>query len=477
MYTSNLARYWRLCASARILAVLVFIIAGSVIALGQQITGSIVGTVSDPQAAVVGTANVKAVNVDTGFSRSAPTNGYGEYRIDYLPVGRYTIEVTAAGFEKFVQKNLELNVDQTLTVNATLAVGAQTLTVTVNEAPPTVNTSDAVLGRTIEPDEIISLPLVNRNIYSEISLTPGVMANNNSSTSNPTGTPTTATGLYIEDVQINGSIDGGSAGVAFYLDGGNNITEMRNYGNPSPNPDAVEEFRVETSSFGAQYGQYSAGVVSVITKSGTNQFHGSLFEFNRNTDFNANTWAPAHNAASQIIVAPYHRNQFGGTVGGPIKKNDAFFFFSYAGLRQVTSTIYTGAITPTAAERLGDFTADTGVTVYMPGTNKTVLANGANAGPGCSAGLIGPSTSGHCIPTSALDTTIANMDTIQGGTGPQPGTFGGSSIPLPNGALKPATGGGAYSGLIPIPVTENEYLGKYDQNLGTKDHVAATYFF
>ena len=122
-----------------------------------------------------------------------------------------------------------------------------------------MNTSDPVLGVTIEPQDIISLPMVNRNIYSEISLTPGVMANNNSSTANPTGNPTMATGLYIEDVQINGSIDWGNAAVGFYLDGGNNITDMRNYGNPSPNPDAVEEFRVETSAFGAQYGQFSAG--------------------------------------------------------------------------------------------------------------------------------------------------------------------------------------------------------------------------
>ena len=455
-------------SALRIMVLMVLCAAAALTALAQQITGTIVGTVKDPQGAVVNTATVKATNVDTGFSRSAPTNGVGEYRIDYLPVGNYTVEATSPGFEHFVQKNVALDVDQEQTINFALAVGAQTQTVTVSTAPPQVNTSDAVLGRTIEPEEIIGLPLVNRNTYTLISLTPGVMANNNSSTANPTGTPTTATGLYIEDVQINGSIDGGSAGVAFYLDGGNNITEMRNYGNPAPNPDAVEEFRVETSAFGAQYGQFSAGVVSVITKSGTNQWHGSLFEFNRNTDFNANTWAPAHNAAGKIIVSPYHRNQFGGTVGGPIKKNDAFFFFSYGGLRQVTSNIYTGAITPTAAERLGDFTADT-FSVYMPGTNKTVLANGANAGPGCAAGLIGPSTAGHCIPTSSLDTTVANMDNT--------GNSVGSSIPLPNGALKPATGGGAYSGLIPIPVTENEYLGKYDQNLGTKDHVAATYFF
>jgi hypothetical protein len=220
-------------AGARFLALLILVLSGTFAAFGQQITGTIVGTVKDQQGAVVNTATVKATNVDTGFSRSTPTNNLGEYRIDYLPVGKYTVEAKAPSFERYVQQNISLDVDQELTVDVALAVGAATQTVTVTTAPPTVNTSDPVLGRTIEPEEIIGLPLVNRNTYTLISLTPGVMANNNSSFSNPTGTPTTATGLYIEDVQINGSIDGGSAGVAFYLDGGNNITEMRNYGNPS----------------------------------------------------------------------------------------------------------------------------------------------------------------------------------------------------------------------------------------------------
>ena len=458
-------------AGARIVVALVLVIMGVTAAFGQQITGTLVGTVKDGQGAVINTATVKATNVDTGFSRSVPANGYGEYRIDYLPVGKYTVETTAAGFERSVQKNVALDVDQTLTVDITLAVGAQSQTVTVTEAPPAVDTSDAVLGVTLERDDIVGLPLVNRNIYSEVSLTPGVMANNNSSTANPTGTPTFATGLYIEDVQVNGSIDGGSPEVAFYLDGGNNITGMRNYGNPSPNPDAVEEFRVETSAFGAQYGQFSAAVVSVITKSGSNHLHGGLFEFNRNTDFNANSWIPAKNAAGQIIVTPYHRNQFGGNIGGPVKKDKAFFFFSYGGLRQVTDTVFTGGITPTAGERLGDFTADT-FTVYMPKPSNVAAAtwyvpanqvDGTNSSPNC---LVAKP---NCIPQALLDTTITNFDNVSNTIG--------SSIPLPNGALKPATGGGAYSGLFPVPTTENEYLGKYDQNLGAKDHVTVTYFF
>jgi len=419
----------------------------------QQTTGSIVGTVKDQQGAVVNTATVKATNVDTGLSRSAQTNGYGEYRIDYLPVGKYSVEAKAPTFEGFVQENLALDVDQTLTVEIKLVPGAQTQTVTVTEAPPLVNTSDAVLGRTIEPDEIVGLPLVNRNVYSELSLTPGVMYNNMSATTNPSGNPGFTTGLPTTDVQINGSIDGGNPEVAFYLDGGNNITGMRNYGNPSPNPDAVEEFRVETSAFSAQYGQFSAAVVSVITKSGTNQFHGGLFEFNRNTDFNAYPWG-------STIKNPYHRNQFGGNVGGPLKKDKAFFFFSYAGLRQVAGQALTGAVTPTAAERLGDFTADT-FKVMMPGTKTQV--DGTNSSQNCQVDTL------NCIPLNLLDPTTLNFDNVKNSMG--------TSIPLPNGAAVPATGGAHYTGVYTAPTDENEYLGKYDQALRDKDHLTVGYFF
>ena len=318
-------------------------------AVAQQTTGTIVGTVKDQQGAVVNTAKVTATNVNTGFTRMAPVNGYGEFRIDYLPVGKYIVQADAATFEHYVQKNLALDVDQTLSLDIKLVVGAQTMTVTVTEAPPQVNTTDAVLGRTIEPDEVIGLPLVNRNAYTELSLTPGVMANSSSVTQNPSGTPNFTVGLPSEDVQVNGSLDSGNGTVAFYLDGGNNITGMRNYGNPAPNPDAIEETRVDTNAFAAQYGEFSGAVVSVITKSGTNKFHGGVFEFNRNTDFNAYPWS----IPAPTFKAPYHRNNFGGTFGGPIKHDKSFFFFSYAGLRQIQGSTVTGAVVPTAAERLG----------------------------------------------------------------------------------------------------------------------------
>ena len=440
-----------------LVSLLILTLSPCLFAHAQQTTGSIVGTVKDQAGAVVNAATAKATNVETGFSRSAPTNGYGEYRIDYLPVGKYTVELEAAGFRRFVQENIVLNVDQTQTVEITLTVGASTETVEVTTAPPAVNTSDAVLGRTVEGSEIIGLPLVNRNAYSEISLTPGVMANNNSPTSNPSGSPNFTVGLPSADVQINGSIDGGNPEVAFYLDGGNNITGMRNYGNPAPNPDALQEFRVETSAFGAQYGQFSAAVITVITKSGTNKFHGGLFEFNRNTDFNAFPWTPP---GSTAIKLPYHRNQFGGNIGGPIKHDKAFFFFSYGGLRQTVGQLLTGAIVPTAAERLGDFTGDT-FKVNAPGTKTQV--NGTNSSPNCQV------ATSNCVPQALLDTTIANFDNVSN-------KFG-SSIPLPNGAAKPATGGGAYTGSYSTPTTNNEYLGKYDQDFGDKDHATATFFF
>ena len=321
----------------RVLLLLVLAFGGTLAANSQRITGTIVGSVVDPQGAAVNTASVVATNTGTGFSRSAPTNEYGQFRIDYLPVGTYTVEASAVNFKKFVQKNVSLSVDQNLNLLITLEIGAQSQTVTVTDAPPIVDTSTAELGRTIQTAEIIGLPLVNRNAYAELSLTPGVMANSASQQSNPNGTPNFVIGLPSTNVQVNGSIDGGNPEVSFFLDGGLNINGIRNYGNQLPNPDALEEFRIETSNFSAQYGHMSAAVVTAVTKSGTNQFHGALFEFNRNTDFNATNWG-------QLTKAPYHRNNFGGVIGGPIKKDKAFFFFSYAGLRQVVGQALSGAV-------------------------------------------------------------------------------------------------------------------------------------
>jgi len=432
------------------LAVVLFIlICGLLPAMAQQITGSINGTVKDEQGAVVAGATVKATNAETGLQRSAMTDPNGLYNIQHLPIGKYELTADASGFKKYVQQNVQVTVDQALTVNMTLAIGAESQTITVTEAPVLVNTTTAELGRTVLPSEIIELPLVNRNAYTELSLTPGVQSNSASSQSNSNGSPNFVIGVPSTQVVVNGGMDGGVPSVSYYLDGGINMTGLRNYGNPVPNPDALQEFRVETNNFAAQYGRMSGAVVSVVTRSGTNTWHGSLFEFVRNTDLNSYTWnAPKDPISLEPLKMPYHRNQFGGTVGGPIMRDKAFFFFSYGGLRQVVGQQLTGAIVPTAAERLGDFTADT-FKVYMPGTSTQV--NGTNSAPNCAT------AKPNCVPAGLLDPTAANLLT--------------KYIPLPN------SPGNKYNGYFTAPVNQDEYLGKYDQVLSDKDHVSASYFY
>ena len=308
------------------------------------------------------------------------------YNIQYLPVGTYTVTVDAPGFKKFVQQNMVITVDQTQALNVTLSVGAENQTIEVTTAPPAINTATSEVGRTISPQEMNHFPLTTRNAYAALSTVPGVQSNSQSNSQN---TPNFVIGVPSTQVIINGGLDGGVPMVSFYLDGGINMTGLRNYGNPLPNPDALEEFRVETSNYGAQYGRMSGGVVTAVTRSGTNQFHGSVFEFFRDTNMNANSWG-----ALPTAKTPFHRNNFGGTVGGPIVKDKAFFFFSYGGLRQTVGQFLSGGIVPTTLEREGDFTqsytynATTGVKTpiipNMPGTKTPwVGTNSSRQLPGC----------------------------------------------------------------------------------------------
>src|SRR5277367_4231966 len=430
-----------------LLAVGLFLMSFAIDAGAQQITGAIRGTVKDEQGAVVSGATVRATNGATGLSRSVTTDSEGSYYIQYLPVGTYSVEVDQPGFKKFLQQNLLLTVDQTQALNITLAVGAQTQTVTVTETPALIDTNSATLARTVQPAEIIGLPLVNRNAYTELSLTAGVQYNSASPLTNPSGTPNYVIGVPSTQVVVNGGIDGGVPMVSFYLDGASNMTGIRNYGNPLPNPDALDEFRVETANFSAQYGRMSSAVVTAVTRSGTNQLHGSLFEFVRNTSLNAVPWnAPIVNG--KALNAPYHRNQFGGTIGGPVVRDKAFFFFSYAGLRQSVGQLLSGGVVPTSLERQGDFTQSK-VIPNFPGTKTPVI--GTNSSSNCSSAKVG------CVPTALLDITAANIIN--------------KYVPLPNSANN------AWTGFFTGPTDQNEYLGKYDQVIGTKDHLAATYFY
>src|SRR5262249_48323557 len=197
---------------------------------------------------------------------------------------------TANGLQKTTRSGIVLQVNDTVRVDVTLTVGPVSETVTITEAAPAVNTSTPEIGRTIQSAEIASLPLVERNVYTLLDLTPGVQSNNNGVAAASTGTSTFILGYPEQRTLINGGTDGGTGSANYYLDGGINMTNLRNTGNILPNPDAIQEFRVQTNSYNAEYGRYASGIINVLTKSGTNQFHGSLFEFLRNDVFNANDW-------------------------------------------------------------------------------------------------------------------------------------------------------------------------------------------
>ncbi len=326
--------------------------------MAQVTTASIFGTVTDRTGAVVPGADVTVVNLETNFTRSAKSEAGGEYSVKALPLGTYKVETVAQGFKKYSQTGIILDLNRNARVDVTLDVGALAESVSVTGDAPLVNVTDAQIGRTVQNREIIQLPLVNRDVYSLLNLTPGVEMNTTANT----------VGFKQTTVAINGSSDGGTGGVSYYLDGGSNMTGLRNTGNATPNPDAIQEFRVITNGFGAEFGRFSAGVVDVVTKSGTNALHGSLFEFLRNDKVNANTWGA-------ISKPPLHRNQFGGSFGGPVKRDKLFFFASYSGLRQRTQDFNNAAIVPTEAERRGDFSASAKVPKYAGITNGVIAAS------------------------------------------------------------------------------------------------------
>ena len=415
-------------------AVLALLLASPLAAVAQVTTATIVGTISDPSGSTVPGAQVTARNVDTGLTRTVTSGDAGTYRLEFLPVGKYDIEVTYTGFKKALLSGIVLQVNDTSRVDVSLAVGQVNETVTVTDsALSEVNTSTSEIGRTIQSAEITNLPLVERNVYALLDLTPGVQSNNNGIAAASTGTSSLVLGYPEQRTLINGGVDGGTGSVNYYLDGGINMTGIRNTGNILPNPDAIQEFRVQTNSYNAEYGRFASGVINVLTKSGTNQFHGSAYEYLRNTVFNANDWG------SILPRSPFHRNQFGGTLGGPIKHDKTFFFFSYSGLRQTTSSFLSGAVVPTALERIGNFSASATQPVD-PATGKVFVCAGVT-------GVICP---------NRLDPVAMKII--------------GTYIPTAN------VTGSKWQGNVPSPFDSDEFLGKLDHQLNAAHRLTFSYF-
>ena len=306
------------------------------LSLWGQATSQIQGIVKDSTGAAIGAAGVKVTQTGTGQVRTVASGNDGVYVLASLPLGPYRLEVTKPGFSTYVQNGIVLQVNTNPTIDVTLNVGEVSTQVQVEANAALVDTQGTSVGSVIEQRRIVELPLNGRNPVELIQLSgAAVPAGRNGTAGMPGG--------------LNISIAGGlPSGVGYNLDGTNYNNPFDAVNLPFPFPDALQEFKVETNAMTANNGGHAAGAVNASVKSGTNQFHGNLFEFVRNGKMNARNFF----ASSRDSLK---RNQFGGTIGGPIKQNKIFFFGGYQGTYTRQDPAGTPAFVPTTAMMAGDF--------------------------------------------------------------------------------------------------------------------------
>ena len=299
----------------------------SMVAYAQE-TGSIIGTVQDTTSGVIPGAAVTLSNVDTGYSREVLTDDEGRYSARSLPLGAYEVRGELPGFSTAVRRGLTVNVGSALVVNLTLSVGEVAEEVIVTGESSLVETTNTVIGGLVDADQIADLPLNGRSFTDLALLQKGVLLS------------TTAGGGTSRGTGIKISISGSrQSQVTYTLDGADindNFGQVGNVSGTVLGVDAIREFRVVTSPFSAEYARASGGEVQIVTKSGTNQFHGSIFEFHRNSALDAHQWED--NALAGGVKPGFLRNQFGASGGGPIVEDQTFFFTAYEGIRQRLST-------------------------------------------------------------------------------------------------------------------------------------------
>jgi hypothetical protein len=458
-----------------------------------DVGGKITGVVKDQTDAVIAGATVVAVNTATGVKQTTKTDEQGSYAFPVLPVGPYEIDVTAEGFKPNKTRHLAIDINAALTVDVTLQLSEQDQTVTVTEGAARVETSDTQLGQVIDSKQVTSIPLNGRSYTDLFAMQVGVTPLTTSGAGNSTsgggfGTVPVAGNADTGQFSINGQRESANG---FTLNGVSVQETIGQQAGIIPNLDSIAQFRILTSNADAEYGNYSGGLISVVTKSGANQFHGEVFEFLRNTALDARGFFdPARST--------FQQNQFGGTLGGPIKKDKVFFFTDYQGQRTVQG-VETGIVSvPSLANRDGDL-SDSASTLrgkvngsFLAQTLASRLGYGVAVGepfytPGCASNsqcvfpgakipqaaiAVPASKMLQFIPTPNLGTsefsTEANklrlnddkgsmridINTARSGTfsvyyfadnynldNPYPSGFGGATLPGPNGAYDALSSG------------------------------------
>ena len=420
-----------------------------------QATGTISGTVSDKTGSVISGATVKITSQETGVVREAKTDDSGHYVMTLLPVSTYSIATASQGFQTAQQKDVKLQTDQQLEVNFALVPGNVTQTIDVSASAVAVETTTPSLGQVINSQQVAELPLNGRDFVQLATLTPGATQETNPQ-SFFNGGPSS-------EVSARGSfslsVGGSRASSTDWLLDGNDNNELTAGGIAIlPSIDAIQEFKVLTFNYSAEYGTRAGPTVLVTTKSGSNQIHGSVFEFFRNTDLDARSYF----AASR---EQFNLNQFGAAVGGPIIKDKTFFFLDYQGKRQRHGTPYVGLV-PTAAYRTGDYTLDpygnpNATQLNNPYTATPLQCDGAGnpipAGPG---GAQAPGTNCNKIPSNMIDPIGQAMINF---------------FPLPN----TSNPGGGYN-YADVPVrrlNEDEFDVRLDHNFSSKDSMFARFSY
>jgi hypothetical protein len=286
-------------------------------------TGALTGTVTDPSGAVIAGATVIATNAGTGLQRTATTDSSGGYQFSLLPPGTYNVKFSASGFKTSEVQRFPVNVTESAVLNSKLEIGAQGQEVTVTGEAPVIETASSALGTIVGSAMMTDLPLASRNYTNLLSLSAGANASVTNAASLGQGTQETSTNGSAA-TQNNFQMDG--VAIDSYVGTGlaEDTSTRASFG--IPNPDTIQEFKIQTSTYDAGYGRNPGANVNIITKSGTNQFHGTAFEFLRNTVLNANDWMANSTNSPRGALS---QNQFGGTIGGPVKKDKLFFFASY----------------------------------------------------------------------------------------------------------------------------------------------------
>src|SRR6266403_1969785 len=430
----------------------------STLFFGQSTGGRILGRVSDPSGALVAGAKVTLSNEATGVTRDATTNDSGDYVFLEVTPGQYSLKFEQKGFTTTLRKGVTVDVNQVVTLNMTLQVGQTKEVVEVTSEAPLVDTTSTQLGAVVNDRTVTQLPLNARDTYQFLQLQPGVMSTVGSPNSVVYGTDRAGA------VSVNG---GRGRSNNFSVNGGDANDQFVNLPTVQPSPDSIQEFRVLTNTFDAEYGRNSGSVVNVITKSGTNDLHGNVYEFFRNTKLNANPYCFTAVDGIPCDKPQFNQNQFGGTFGGPIVKDRTFFFTSYEGRRIRQGIPSSLVFVPSASERpsatqpFADFSSES---TFSGSTD----ANALNLRPNCTTALgSAPNIPtdgrfysdlfpGNIIPLGCLDPTA--VDLLQ-------------FVPTPaNNSDKLVT--------TPVqPVRADQFTVRLDHRLNNKQNLSFYYYF